>query len=81
MKRNNLKEMVDIIRIALLSTTVLFSGCFNQESGGATKQFKEVKAVEQGENLNFKSEEDADKCKQYLLDSLILKGEYKWNIV
>ena len=45
MKRNNLKEMLDIIRIALLSTTVLFSGCFNQESGGATKQFKEVKAV------------------------------------
>ena len=66
MKRNNLKEMVDIIRIALLSTTVLFSGCFNQESGGATKQFKEVKAVEQGENLNFKSEEDVAGLEVYI---------------
>ena len=66
MKRNNLKEMVNIIRIALLSTVILFGGCFNQESGSATKQFKDVKAVEQGENLNFKSEENVAGLEVYI---------------
>lgn len=66
MKRNTLKEIVDIIKISLLSTVVLFGGCFNQESGGKTKEFKDVKAIEQGEILNFKSDEDMAGLEVYI---------------
>lgn len=66
MKKNNFKKRVTMVKIVILLITILLNGCFNKESEGTTKQFKNVKAVEQGESLNFKSEENISGLEIYI---------------
>jgi DNA-directed RNA polymerase specialized sigma subunit len=84
--KNAFKLEFFLVLVVGAMTTIVANRGIARHLGISLEEYKEILSkhnakLDENNHLYFKSEEDADKCKQYLLDSLILKGEYKWNIV